>query len=91
MSHLTCREHLTFHSINRMSYKHATEQCLARVDEVSESGRQRMARKLGSWCAGLVERGLAGGKRGGESDEALSVGCLSSSGLRCHSFLVLPW
>jgi hypothetical protein len=37
MNHLTSREHLIFHAINRMSYEWTTDQCYMRVEEVSGS------------------------------------------------------
>lgn len=36
MHHLTPREHLTFHALNRMSYDWTKPRCLARVEEVSQ-------------------------------------------------------
>jgi len=63
-SHLTVREHLTFHSVTRLSRGHTMEECLARMEAVLQEVDMM---KVGDSQIGggelYVTKGLSGGER----------------------------
>lgn len=63
-SHLTAREHLTFHSVTRLSREHTMEECLARVEAVLQ---EVDIVKVGDSQIGggelYMTKGLSGGER----------------------------
>ena len=63
-SSLTSREHLMFHSINRLGGKYTKDQCLKRVDEViNEVELMRCADTIIGGGEFALVKGLSGGER----------------------------